>query len=198
MLGGYRVAEKNPYTGHWIVRERNAHAWVEAFLEGHWQTLDATPEESVPQNRPHMAPRWTALADAIAERLSRWRMGLIARGPLAPTLVAGTLLIAWLSWRAWRARGGVQGVSEEVTREPGLPGFDDLLVALGERGVTRRSDETLEGFAGRVMALESLGAKARATVSAEIERYAAWRYGRVGNAEERRVGLKAARESMRG
>lgn len=42
---GYLVAEKNPDTGHYIVREKDAHAFVEVYIAGYgWMTFDPTPE----------------------------------------------------------------------------------------------------------------------------------------------------------
>ncbi|MBK7406090.1 MAG: DUF4129 domain-containing protein [Phycisphaerales bacterium] len=44
VVTGYVAAEYNPTTNHYVVRERNAHAWVEAQPEpGIWKTYDATP-----------------------------------------------------------------------------------------------------------------------------------------------------------
>lgn len=44
IITGYVAAEFNEATGHYIVRENNAHAWVEAELgKGRWRRFDATP-----------------------------------------------------------------------------------------------------------------------------------------------------------
>ncbi len=44
VITGYVAAEYNRSTGHYIVRESNAHAWVEAQPEpGIWRVYDATP-----------------------------------------------------------------------------------------------------------------------------------------------------------
>ncbi len=40
---GYLVHEYNRQTSYYIVRDRDAHAWVEAFIDGHWVTFDPTP-----------------------------------------------------------------------------------------------------------------------------------------------------------
>ncbi len=47
---GYLGGEFNPFEGYLIVRDSNAHAWVEAWLpeEGVWRTFDPTP----PAGRP--------------------------------------------------------------------------------------------------------------------------------------------------
>lgn len=40
---GFLVHEYNKNTCYYIVRDRDAHAWVEAFIDGHWVTFDPTP-----------------------------------------------------------------------------------------------------------------------------------------------------------
>lgn len=41
---GYLVTEKNENTGNYIVREKNAHAFVEVYIAGYgWMTFDPTP-----------------------------------------------------------------------------------------------------------------------------------------------------------
>lgn len=40
---GYSVQEYDPYLEMYIVRERHAHAWAIAYLNGNWQTVDTTP-----------------------------------------------------------------------------------------------------------------------------------------------------------
>jgi transglutaminase-like putative cysteine protease len=39
---GYQGAEHNPLGDHWIVRQANAHAWVEVWLDGAWRRVDPT------------------------------------------------------------------------------------------------------------------------------------------------------------
>ncbi len=42
---GYAVSEKSPLEGKYIVRKRHAHAWAEAFVDGHWVEVDTTPAD---------------------------------------------------------------------------------------------------------------------------------------------------------
>ena len=49
LVTGFLGGEYNPFEGYYIVRENNAHAWVEAYLPGHgWRIFDPTP----PAGRP--------------------------------------------------------------------------------------------------------------------------------------------------
>ncbi len=50
LVTGYLGTEFNPLEGYHIVRNSNAHAWVEALSgEGGWQILDPTPAAGLPQ-----------------------------------------------------------------------------------------------------------------------------------------------------
>jgi protein-glutamine gamma-glutamyltransferase len=49
LVTGFLGGEYNPFEGYYIVRENNAHAWVEAYLAGEgWRIFDPTP----PAGRP--------------------------------------------------------------------------------------------------------------------------------------------------
>jgi protein-glutamine gamma-glutamyltransferase len=54
---GYSVDEFSPLEGQYIVRSRDAHAWVMAYVNGNWQSVDTTP------------PSWGAQEDATASPL---------------------------------------------------------------------------------------------------------------------------------
>jgi hypothetical protein len=43
VVTGFRLRDQDPQTGRWNVRSTDAHAWVEAALDGAWVTLDPTP-----------------------------------------------------------------------------------------------------------------------------------------------------------
>ncbi len=48
VVTGYLAVEYNAATGHYVVRESNAHAWVEAQTEpGIWRTVDGTPPATI-------------------------------------------------------------------------------------------------------------------------------------------------------
>ena len=49
LVTGFLGGEYNPFEGYYIVRDSNAHAWVEAYIEGEgWRLFDPTP----PGGRP--------------------------------------------------------------------------------------------------------------------------------------------------
>lgn len=52
LVTGFLGGEYNPFEGYTIVRDSNAHAWVEAYLEGEgWRIFDPTP----PAGRPSIS-----------------------------------------------------------------------------------------------------------------------------------------------
>ena len=42
VVAGYQGSERNPFGDYWIVRQANAHAWAELWLDGAWERVDPT------------------------------------------------------------------------------------------------------------------------------------------------------------
>jgi transglutaminase-like putative cysteine protease len=59
LVNGYKVSEYNPISGHYVVRQRDAHAWVEAYLDraGGWRTFDPSVLREGATPRPALARR---------------------------------------------------------------------------------------------------------------------------------------------
>jgi protein-glutamine gamma-glutamyltransferase len=105
---GFGSADLNPLGGYYAVRAASAHAWVEAFLEGSWETLEATPP--APPGQGRRAPSSLSLVlDALRMRWHKYVVGFDINTQVE--------LAAWLSgsdrrgdrfdgWRVpWRAVG---------------------------------------------------------------------------------------------
>jgi transglutaminase-like putative cysteine protease len=176
---GYRVAEHSPF-GYYVVRERNAHAWVEAWLPGEgpsggsWSTRDATPETELPQNQAHDGGYASSLLDGLTvsyDDATRW----LGNMTLAQTSVAwlfGALILSLIvarQARRKRAKPGAVPADERL-----LPYMQELILELAAAGHSRRPDEPLERFAARLP--DALPAQL-------LERYAALRYGDQGDPE---------------
>jgi len=74
MVTGFASAEWNPIGEYYAVRLRSAHAWTEAWIDGRWVTLDATP----PGRRvgPPLEPSTLALlVDALRMRWHKHVVG---------------------------------------------------------------------------------------------------------------------------
>lgn len=76
---GFVIAEQNQYSGEWIARNEDAHAWVEAFDESRgWITVDTTPGEGIPDN--DAVSQWTQLFEYLRDEFHRQRIGWQQRG----------------------------------------------------------------------------------------------------------------------
>ncbi len=184
VIGGYRVAERNPFGDYFVVREKNAHAWVEAWDPAHgWVTLDATPTSELPQNLAHESRWGSALGDGamvLAGRVRDWFANRTSEQLLGVALV---LLLGWLGWRTWRGRAEAAEVVTKALGDAPLPCWSALSAALSKRGMVRAPHETLEAYAARVSATDLLAPELRAGVASAIRAYAAVRYGEDTNAE---------------
>jgi protein-glutamine gamma-glutamyltransferase len=175
VVAGYRVAEQSPFGGYWIVREQNAHAWTEVYLPGRgFVTVDATPS-GPPQNTVHAL----GLASAIRDYMAAWlvradaatggNLGVITLG--AAALGTGIFLLVRRFLR--REKTTKRALRLDQAERP-LPSLARLLDALARMGLDRSPSEPLERFAGRLDAAEQSAA------AALLRRFAAQRYGGVG------------------
>ena len=180
IASGYRVSEVNPVTGLSIVRERNAHTWIEAWVDGRWEIWDPTPAVEMAA-RTHVSG-WDDASELAAWLWDRtvttfWQVGLARIG-----LGAGASAIVLLGVRRLMQRGTKSGGADLVMSGRPLPAFEGLAAALERAGWTRTASEPLERFARRV----DDGAEPWcADVADALVRYAEHRYG--GRGEERLI-----------
>jgi transglutaminase-like putative cysteine protease len=171
-VAGYRVAERTPF-GYYVVRERNAHAWVETWMPDRgWTTRDPTPEIDLPQNLEHDSGYLASLSDGLRvawEGLDDW----LQRRTLEQTTVAwviGFAVLVWIIARGVRRRGVADpGVRDD---EAALPCLETMLAALARAGVAHDGYEPIERLAARAPHPDA---------ARLLERYAALRYGGIGD-----------------
>ncbi len=183
-ITGYRVGEHSPF-GYHVVRDRNAHAWVEAWVEGQgWTTRDATPGGDLLQNLPHEAGYAASAVDALSvgyEDLTNW-LGRLTVHQSAIAWFAGFAVLVFIVARGARRRTRARRLPDD---EAALPFLVPLISRLAREGHTRREDEPLERLAARIPD------RAAARL---LERYAALRYGSVGS--ERALADDVARSHL--
>ena len=138
---GFLVKEKNEWGGYWVSRERDAHAWVEVYIEGlGWLQVDSTPPGvSAPVES---GSSWSEFAD-VAKRWFQRTWAFIARGPTAMLqdiaqfvaehpLGLGLLLLAVVGWRFRRRLRIRAGAEKKTDREPLHPNITRLQSLLTE------------------------------------------------------------------
>jgi protein-glutamine gamma-glutamyltransferase len=175
VVNGFQRGEWNPYGHYFMVRLRDAHSWVEVFVDGAgWVTLDPSPRGAVePAPIATPATLWfdalrmswyryvvtysvhDQLAAVEMVRRTTWRWSAAAlrpsewgEVPLLRAAAAGAVLVAaaFVVAAGWRRRRTVPaGVA--------VPGFyARALRVLARRGLTPGVGETAREFAGRARA----------------------------------------------
>lgn len=191
VVNGFQRGEWNPYGEYFIVRLRDAHSWVEVFVEGAgWVTLDPSPRGAVESPGGAVAAalwldalrlswyryviNWSlhdqlAAADAVRRATWSWSaaalslpsVGRLPRLALA-ILVVAVALVAALGWRRRAATG---------TPQAAMPRFyARALRALARRGLAPAPGETAREFAGRAHAQLPASGSAVGCVTAAYER----------------------------
>ena len=122
---GYATGDYDPVLNQAVVRERDAHAWVEVWFPGHgWVAVDPTPGVS-PLAATRFPSHWAA--GGLARLLPHLTIGAPAAAlgslgafALIPAGVAFAvvlvLLLAWVRRRGWSQRVRVQPGESELLR----------------------------------------------------------------------------------
>lgn len=174
VVGGYRLGERNTVGGWWIVREKNAHAWVEVWLDDGWRTFDPTPATTADAGGARSAGIGTALVDLLTRAWEGASAAELAR--LGAGFVA--MLAAWLFLRRMWARRRRARTGTRIG-DPPPPMFARLTDALARRGHVRPDSEPIEEFAARVATTRADALDDEA--AALLLRYARLRYGGEGD-----------------
>lgn len=176
---GYAVEEWSDREGAFVVRARDGHAWTEAWVDGRWQTVDATP------------PAWRALETAessgrpvrdmlswLYHRFTRWRFDTRddEDGPNALWLLLIVPLAGWVLWgvmrRSRRARATPPGTPTGLRTEPWAE-VVALEQALATLGFARKPSQSVRGW---MRGLPEARLPERANLLAWAERHDRARY----------------------
>ncbi len=129
---GY-YAHESPEPAVTIVRQRDAHAWAEVWIDNEgWETFDATPSGGMPGQSGGVsfwARLWEKLGD-LAESFGAWlrRAPLTNFALLIGVAIALGIVIRWI--RAWRA--AVRLARPRVTYASAGRGFETLAAAFDD------------------------------------------------------------------
>jgi hypothetical protein len=163
---GYVAADKNTVGGYHVARSRDAHAWVEAWIDDEWMLIEATPAQGIPQPEPikESTQYWEDLKHRLSkikhaflsglwmESLQELAVGVrvffmaITTNKYTYILIVVVSLIAFVGFR-------VRKISH--TAPPNLyERFHrlrhELDAVVEQKGMTRNASETLHQFAKRI------------------------------------------------
>lgn len=165
VVGGFVAQEKNPYSGAFLVRDRDAHAWVEVYLEeeGRFVAFDPTPWRSREALDAQQTPgALSAALQAAGSTLRRW-LSRLMDSPLEA--LRSLALSPWL-WLAVVAGAALRWVlkyrrARPTRRRAAMRGTDAGLAAAHARylramkrgaGLVPGPAETDEELLGRLRA----------------------------------------------
>lgn len=136
IVGGYYGGDFNPLTGQFVMRQRDAHAWVEVWDGEKWRTYDSTPPSLRPGGAGGLVRAYlAALTDSVNYFWDRYVLtfGLLDQVALAQEMM----------WRARRVADGLRreiGQTTRVAVDPRILGaiLAAALLVLGAIRLTRR------------------------------------------------------------
>jgi transglutaminase-like putative cysteine protease len=163
VASGYAPSEINRLTGRVIVRDRDAHAWVEAWSpeQSRYVAFDPTPTASRLEVLDH--PEESSIAASIIAAVRSWMQRVYLAATKAPLQLLGSLIASHRFWllaaiavflyvkRTWkRTRTNVSIESPQV--DPALRQlYAQYVRFLKQAGITPRSWETDEEILARMV-----------------------------------------------
>lgn len=209
LVNGFQRGEWNPYGRYFMVRQRDAHSWVEAYVDGlGWVTLDPTPRadqtaawgpgrlsfylDALRLRWYRSVVNWSlrdqvTVAAALQRQTAAWReealgLGRWWAGADRPGLLGGVLLVGVGLAAALRYRRGPRPA-------PRVPAFyARALRVLARRGFRPAPGETAREFLARVTAAAPTCAAPLAGLTGGYERV---RFGSAAPPPEASVELGA-------
>jgi len=164
---GFSAQEWGKLDHAYVVRERHAHAWVRAWVDGAWRDLDTTPPTWFLAEAAQ-APLWSPLADLWSWarfRLQAWSARAGERGWSEALIWLALPLVAWLAWRTLRGRrAGTVAAGNEAASINMWPGQDSEFYLIERRmaelGHARQDAESMVEWLARIAAQTGLDAAA--------------------------------------
>jgi transglutaminase-like putative cysteine protease len=151
---GFSVQEKRGR--YYVVRERHAHAWCTAWVDGAWRDVDTTPA-GWSASEYSRASVWEPMRDLVSRlwfEFSRWRWGHAEWKRYLLWLIIPLLLLTFgrvLLQRQWRRSTNNRDPSRGVTPWPGRDSeFYWIERRLEQAGFQRQRGETGSAWLHRV------------------------------------------------
>jgi hypothetical protein len=190
---GFLPSEHNDYNGTWIARNKDAHAWVEAYVDPQgWTTVEVTPESGIPQQHETsslVARIWEAVTAYLRDVTFRTRrLGMLSLLKSALSNRFFVLCLAMVgAWSGmWIARGRrvIRTIDPESPHQKELRRLLKLLDKVAARHqFVRRASETIDQFADRIEQAPDLSATDR-PMPRFYRQYSAIRFDRESTVEK--------------
>lgn len=171
---GYYATEKNKETGNYIIREKDAHAFVEVYIAGYgWMSFDPTPNRSVEENKKK----------AISDSSLQDSIGIIGIGGI---ILIGVLFSKsgnnYLQEKWWMILFKITSPERKLEK---LISHQEKY--LSKRKLNRESGETLSQYVQRLKYYDI-------DITASVKLYEAQKYGAIQPTESE---LQEAYESYK-
>lgn len=155
-VSGFLMDEYDPETERFIIRQRHAHAWAVAWIDGAWQRLDPTPSQWLALEA-ESDPWWRPLRDAWSHamyRFSSWRWAQREAQSqswlLIPLFLLGALLVYRLARKERLADSPGDAEMETAELTGGDSPFFGILAHFQRQGRGPRRDQALGFWLGEL------------------------------------------------
>jgi transglutaminase-like putative cysteine protease len=197
LVGGYVGGEFNDQGNYYLVRQRSAHVWVEAYIDGRgWMRVDPTPPAGSPAGGTSPASSFSRFVDSLRLRWYALTIGYDMRSQVAALRsLSETIRNTFAFSLEWENGGRLLGLAVLLAAVPLLVSltrkarqhplerlYAQLLRRLSRRRIVRGHKEGPLDFARRASRARPEGASSIMEIS---RAYAAWRYGGRTYGEER-------------
>jgi hypothetical protein len=172
---GFAVLEYSDFEGAYLVRERHAHAWAIAWVDGAWRVVDTTP------------PQWVSIEAgektfwSHARDIASWlRLRAASAGTGGGVLLPVALIVMfpfalWLAWRLYRSHRKLPQKPGRHAPGASFPGADSEFYQIERRaaelGWARHPHETASDWIARLGADAPLDTQALGEIVALHYRY---------------------------
>jgi len=159
---GYSVQEYSQWEKSFLVRQRHAHAWAEALVDGKWIEVDTTPSIWL-STEEDTASFWQPVLDIVSFasfRFSQWRRDLLAEGHRGLVWLLGIAMVGAIGWmgairakRMWKSKkpkaAAIRAQLEPASAQ--VRAFRELEREFGALGLGRYPTEPARAWVDRVV-----------------------------------------------